>query len=134
MRYQRRHYRDPRVLPPGKCLELCTIDAAHALGLEAELGSLEVGKRADVTLIDLHKPHLYPVNMPVDRVVYYANGNDVDTVIIDGKILLEKGEFLYVDLDKYLDIAQKELDRAVEKSGLDALYEVPDGYWNASRY
>jgi cytosine/adenosine deaminase-related metal-dependent hydrolase len=134
MRYQRRHYRDPRVLPPGKCLEMCTIDAARALGLEAELGSLEVGKKADITLIDLHKPHLYPVNMPVDRVVYYANGNDVDMVIVDGKILLENGVFLDIDLNKYLDMAQRELDRAVEKSGLDTLYEVSDGYWNASRY
>lgn len=134
MRYHRRHNRDPRVLPPGKSLEMCTIDAARALGLENELGSLEVGKKADVTLVDLHKPHLYPVNMPVDRVVYYANGNDVDTVIVDGKILLENGAFTTVDVDKILSMAQKEIDMSVSKSGLKGLFNLTEGYWKASRY
>src|SRR6056297_1796454 len=58
MHYHRRHFRDTSVLPPGKALEMITIDAARALGMAAEIGSLEVGKKADVIAIDLAKPHL----------------------------------------------------------------------------
>jgi cytosine/adenosine deaminase-related metal-dependent hydrolase len=134
MRYHRRYYRDPRVLPPGKTLEMCTIDGARALGLEDEIGSIERGKKADITILDLRKPHLYPINMPVDRVVYFANGNDVDTVIVDGKILLEGGRFKGLDVDRVLDQAQMEIKSAVELSSLDNLFEIPEDYWGSSRY
>lgn len=60
MHYHRRHFRDPAYMPPCKVLEMATIDAARALGLEAELGSLEPGKRADIVLVDMRKPHLWP--------------------------------------------------------------------------
>ena len=58
--------------------------------MEREIGSLEVGKKADVVLLDLRRPHLYPLNMPVFRLIYFANGNDVDTVIVDGRIALQR--------------------------------------------
>ena len=67
MRYHRFHFRDANVLPAGKVLEMVTIDAAQALGLEDDLGSLEPGKKADVILIDMFKPHLVPANMPVQN-------------------------------------------------------------------
>ena len=72
-----RYFKDPTWLPPGRVLEMCTIDAAKALGMEKEIGSLEVGKKADIVLLDLRRPHLYPLNMPVFRLIYFANGNDV---------------------------------------------------------
>lgn len=56
---------DPSYLPPGKVLEMGTIDAARALGLDHVSGSLEAGKRADLILVDLRKPHLYPLDMPL---------------------------------------------------------------------
>jgi cytosine/adenosine deaminase-related metal-dependent hydrolase len=59
-------------LPAGKVLEMVTIDSAKALGVENELGSLEPGKKADVILVDMFKPHLMPFNMPVYRVAYFA--------------------------------------------------------------
>ena len=68
---------------------MCTIDAAKALGMEKEIGSLEVGKKADIVLLDMRRPHLYPLNMPVSRLIYFANGNDVHTVIVDGRIALK---------------------------------------------
>ena len=52
MHYHRRHFRDPRVIPPGKALEMVTIDAARALGMESDIGSLDVGKKADVILVE----------------------------------------------------------------------------------
>src|SRR5437762_13659266 len=92
MHYHRRHFRDARILPQGKVLEMVTIDAARALGLDRELGSLEAGKKADVILVDLFKPHLMPLNMPVYRIASFANGADVDTVIVDGRVLMEGRE------------------------------------------
>ncbi|MEM3452577.1 MAG: amidohydrolase family protein, partial [Candidatus Hadarchaeum sp.] len=83
---------DPTVLPAMKALEMATINGAAALGLQAELGSLEVGKKADLIIVDLRKPHLSPMHDIVSHLVYSASGSDVDTVIVDGKILMEKGE------------------------------------------
>ncbi len=133
-RYHRRHYRNERVLPPGKVLEMATIDSAKAFGVEDELGSLEAGKKADVILLDLRKPHLYPPNMPVDRVVYYANGNDVDTVIVDGKVLMENREVLSVDEDWILDYARSEIEGAVGRSKMTDLFDVTKNYWGHSIY
>lgn len=60
------------------------------MGLEREVGSLEVGKRADIILIDMSKPHLKPLHSVCANLVYSARGSDVDTVIVDGKVLMEK--------------------------------------------
>lgn len=134
MRYHRRHFRDPRILPPGKVLEMVTIDGARALGLEKELGSLEPGKKADLILLDVYKPHLYPFNMPVDRIAYYANGSDVDTVLVDGRIVMEERCVKTVDEDEVLEQAQQELETAVNRSGLKRLFETTKKYWGHSRY
>ena len=74
-------HRDPYLLPPGKLLEMITIDAATVMGMEAEIGSIEVGKRADLVLIDVEVPHLTPWWMPVHRLIGQATGRDVHTVL-----------------------------------------------------
>jgi cytosine/adenosine deaminase-related metal-dependent hydrolase len=86
-------------------LELATIEGARALGLEDELGSLEPGKRADVVLVDLRHAHTWPVHDPVSNLVYAAAGRDVDTVIIDGRVLVRGGEPVAVDVARVLDDA-----------------------------
>ena len=134
MRYHRRHYRDPRILPPGKVLEMATIDAARAMGLEKELGSLEPGKKADLILVDAFRPHMYPLNMEVDRVTYFANGNDVDTVIVDGEVLMENRVVKTVNEAEVLETAQEEAEAAIGRSGLEDLLEYTDSYWGRSRY
>jgi 5-methylthioadenosine/S-adenosylhomocysteine deaminase len=133
-RYHRRHFRDSRVLPPGKILEMATIDGAKAFGLEAELGSLEIGKSADLIVVDGGKPHLYPLNMPVDRVTCFASGNDVDTVMVDGELLMRGGVALRVDEERVLDLAQQEIEAAVGRSGMKGLFDQPEGFWGKSRY
>jgi 5-methylthioadenosine/S-adenosylhomocysteine deaminase len=133
MRYHRFHFRDPSYLPAGKVLEMVTIDAARALGLERELGSLEAGKKADVILIDMFKPHLYPLNMPVYRVAYFANGNDVDTVIVNGQILMEGRKVKTVDEASVLELAQKASEDALRRTGLESLLEIPDRFWGVSK-
>ena len=134
MRYHRRHFRDSRVLPPGKTLEMATIDGAEAFRIEDMVGSLEPGKKADIILVDMRKPHLYPLNMPVDRVTYFANGGDVDTVIVDGEVLMEGRMVKTVDEAEVLEKAQTEIEVAIDCSGLKNLYDTTDGYWGHSRY
>lgn len=133
MRYHRFHFRDASVLPPGKVLEMATIDAARALGMEKELGSLEPGKKADVILIDMFKPHLYPLNMPVYRVVYFANGNDVDTVIVNGEVLMEGRKVRTVNEADVLDLAQREIELALERTKLGHLLAIPPRFWKVTR-
>jgi cytosine/adenosine deaminase-related metal-dependent hydrolase len=78
-------------------LEMATIGGARAIGRSHDLGSLEVGKRADVVLVDLDRPHTVPVTDPVSNLVYAANGGNVDTVLIDGRIVLRDGRATTVD-------------------------------------
>ncbi len=86
---QKHAYHDPTVLSSYELLKMATINGAKALGLEKEVGSLEVGKRADIVLIDMLKPHLKPLHNVCANLVYSARGSDVDTVIVDGKVLME---------------------------------------------
>lgn len=134
MHYHRRHFRDPSVLPPGKALEMVTIDAARALGLEADIGSLEAGKKADIVIVDMARPHLAPFQMPALRLAYFANGNDVDTVVIDGEVLLEAGRPLHADTDAILAEANREAQALVERMGLQAMIGQPDGFFGRARY
>jgi len=134
MHYQRTYYHDASYMPPGKVLEMTTIDAARALGLEKELGSLESGKKADVILVDVFKPHIYPFNMPVHRITYYANGNDVDTVIVNGDVLMENRVVKTVDEGKVLEMAQRETEAMLERTQLRHLLTTPETFWRHSKY
>jgi len=86
---QKASCKDPRVLPAETVLRMATIDGAKALGLEKVVGSLEIGKRADLILVDFNRPHLIPRHNLYANLVYSARGSDVDTVIVDGKILMK---------------------------------------------
>jgi 5-methylthioadenosine/S-adenosylhomocysteine deaminase len=132
-RYHRFHFRDPSVLPAGKVLEMATVDAARALGMERDIGSLEPGKKADVILVDWARPHLAPMNMPVYRIVYFANGNDVSTVLVDGRVLMRDRRVLTVDEEDVVAMAQREADAAIRRTGLEALTAMPEGFWGRSR-
>ncbi len=132
-RYHRFHFRDPSVLPAGKVLEMATIDAARALGMEKDIGSLEPGKKADIILVDWFKPHLVPMNMPVYRMVYFANGEDVSTVLVDGRVLMRDRRVLTVNEEDVLTMAQREADLAIRRAGLQDLTALPDGFWGSTR-
>jgi 5-methylthioadenosine/S-adenosylhomocysteine deaminase len=133
-RYHRYFFHDAKVLPAGKVLEMATIDAARALGMDKEIGSLEPGKKADIILVDWFKPHLVPMNMPVYRIVYYASGEDVSTVLVDGRILMRDRRVLTADEEKVLTTAQRESDLAIRRAGLpDDPTALPDGFWGMTR-
>ncbi|MFM0128403.1 amidohydrolase family protein [Paraburkholderia sediminicola] len=134
MHYHRRHFRDPDVLPHGKVLEMVTIDAAKALSLDHELGSLEVGKQADIILVDLFKPHLMPMNMPVHRVTCFANAGDVCMTMVGGRVLMENYQVLSVDEGEILERVSEAAGRAFDRAGLRHLLETPPTLWRRSHY
>ena len=131
---QRYEQKNRWVLPPGKALKMVTIDAARAIGRDDELGSLEVGKRADVVLLDLWKAHLQPINMLVEQLVAKGMGSDVDTVICDGKVVLDRGRPTQVTEDEILERAVAEAGLMRERAGLEPLLGQPAGFWDCSRY
>lgn len=133
-RYHGRHFRDSGYLPPGKILEMTTIDGAKAFRLDDQIGSLEKGKKADIILVDLNKPHFYPLNMPVDKVTFFANGNDVDTVIVDGEILMQGREVKTVDEYAIMEAAQEQLEAALGRIDTTGLYDLTKNYWGKSHY
>jgi len=94
---QKGYYEDPEVLTTMQAMEMATINAARAYGLEKNLGSLEAGKRADLVIIDFDKSHLIPCHDIYAHLVYSVNKADVDTVLIDGKIHLQDGELTTLD-------------------------------------
>ena len=95
--------RDATLLPSMKVLEMATVDAAYALGMGGEVGSLEVGKKADIILIDRRAPHLLPVQRITSHLIYNARGSDVRTVIVDGRLIVHEGRFLPFDEDEFLE-------------------------------
>jgi 5-methylthioadenosine/S-adenosylhomocysteine deaminase len=95
-------YRDPTVLPAWEALRMATIEGAQAIGLGEEIGSLEVGKQADLILVDLQALNLSPVldepvrNM-VPNLVYAGSGHEVKTVVVAGRVLMRDRELLTAD-------------------------------------
>jgi 5-methylthioadenosine/S-adenosylhomocysteine deaminase len=85
-----------QILYPEDVLEMATLGGAKAMGME-DIGSLKKGMKADIILVDWQKPHIAPVHKPVSAIVYNANGNDVDTVIVDGKIVVKNKKSTLVD-------------------------------------
>lgn len=85
---------DPTVLPAEQVLRMATIESAKLLGIDGEVGTLEAGKRADLILIDLDKPHLQPVHDLHSLIAYSATGADVDTTIVNGQLLMRKRQLL----------------------------------------
>jgi cytosine/adenosine deaminase-related metal-dependent hydrolase len=134
MHYHRRHFRDPDVLPHGKVLEMVTIDAARALSIDHELGSLEAGKLADIILVDLFKPHMMPMQMPVYRVTCFANAGDVCMTMVGGKILMEDYRVRSVDESDILERVSVVAEETLERAGLGHLLAAPPTLWGRSHY
>jgi len=104
---QKQFYKDPTVMPAQMVLKMATIDGARALGLEKTVGTLEAGKKADIILLDFEKPHLTPIHDPYASIVYSAHGSDVETVIVDGKVLMENRKVKTLDEEEIMLKVQK---------------------------
>jgi 5-methylthioadenosine/S-adenosylhomocysteine deaminase len=105
----------PQALPARLALRLATIDGARALGLEKEIGSIEEGKRADLILINLDKLHLTPQPDIVSTIVYSAERSDVETVIIDGKLIMKNRQLLTMNEDEIKALASQQSRRLASR-------------------
>lgn len=127
--FQRFRHKDGDLLPCGKVLELVTIEPARALGLDHMVGSLEVGKRADLITVDVNQPHLAPFGvMPVQRLVYHAMGQDVDRTIVDGVIVMEGRKLTQVCEQKVLDDAANAFDTMMKRLNRSDVTDNPRLY------
>jgi 5-methylthioadenosine/S-adenosylhomocysteine deaminase len=100
-----------------RILNMSTKLAAKALCLEDKVGSLEKGKKADIVLVDMKAPGMAPALLPVKNLVFSATSTCVDTVIINGKTVMEGRELMTLDEEKVVGEAEKQAWRLVEGSG-----------------
>lgn len=110
---------DPLTVPAEAVLEMATINGARALGLEHEIGSLEVGKKADFAIVDLQRLHTTPSPNPISSLVYAATGGEVDTVVVDGQIVVEQGQLLTLDEDEIMEDARKHANALYKRVGIE---------------
>jgi 5-methylthioadenosine/S-adenosylhomocysteine deaminase len=93
---------DPVNMGATTVLKMATIWGAEVLGLEKEIGTIEVGKKADVITIDLRKPHLTPLYNPMSTIVYSASGSDVRDVIVNGRVLMKDRALTGLDVEEVM--------------------------------
>jgi cytosine/adenosine deaminase-related metal-dependent hydrolase len=112
----------PEVLPANRVLRMATMDGARAMGLEADIGSIEVGKRADLSIVRLGRLHTTPASNLVSALVYSAAADDVETVIIDGRIVLRDRKLLNIDESETMAAARAEAGKLISQAGLSTEY------------
>jgi len=126
---QRFRFKTRDLLPCGKMLEMVTIEPAKALGIADQVGSLEVGKKADIIAVDVMQPHLAPFGvMPVQRLVYHAMGQDVDWAIVDGKIVMEERRLVLADEKAIMKRAADAFELMMKRLNQPELLDNPDLY------
>lgn len=108
----------PEVLPANRVLRMATIDGARALGLDAEIGSIEVGKRADLAIVRLDRLHTTPARDVVSALVYSAEAEDVETVIIDGRLVMRDRELLTLNESETIAQAKAESENLTAAADL----------------
>lgn len=105
----------PQCISAAQNFRIATINGAKALGLSEEIGSLEVGKKADIAILNLNTPSLTPRNNLLAGLSYSANGSEVETVIIDGKITMENRRVLTMDEE----VVYEKVNEIITRMGLD---------------
>ena len=118
---QKLYRKDPSVLPCEQVLRMATMGSASCLGMDHMIGSLEVGKRADIIIMDMHQPHLYPL-LPepntnvIEQLVYSASAADVWTTIVEGRVLMHERQVRTLDWaaaqDLVVEMAQDLISRS----------------------
>jgi len=100
---QKLHCLDSTALPAREVVRMSTIGGAKALGWDKMIGSIEPGKQADIIILNMRKPHLTPIYDYYSHLVYAAKGSDVQTVLVDGELIVHDGVFLPFDLEETMD-------------------------------
>jgi 5-methylthioadenosine/S-adenosylhomocysteine deaminase len=117
---------DPKVIRPESAVEMMTLGGARASLWDKDLGSLEVGKKADVTMLDIRRPEWQPIHNPIANLVYSSHGGCADTVIVDGKVLMRGGKVTTWNED---DLYEEAADRAISLAKRTGLTEVAASIW-----
>jgi 5-methylthioadenosine/S-adenosylhomocysteine deaminase len=110
---------DPTILPAFEVLKMATLGGAKALMLDEDIGTLEVGKKADIVLMDINNSHLMPTLNLVNTVVMAAGPEDIQDVIIDGKIIMKDRQLLYLDEEKIRNEASEALIQIAKRASLN---------------
>jgi len=110
---------DPLVVTAEQALEMATLGGAKALGTADSVGSLEPGKLADIILIDMNDLGFTPVTNPVSNLVYSGSGDAVDSVIVNGKLLMRGKKLLTLDEESVMENALKHSGELLERAGVD---------------
>jgi cytosine/adenosine deaminase-related metal-dependent hydrolase len=116
---------DPQMFPAEKAYEMATLGGARSIGLQDEIGSLEVGKRADIVLHDTDRPEWRPLLNVINQLVWSADGRGVHTVIVDGRVVVEDGHTTTIDEDALWVEAQRRGEQIVIRSGLPDKAKFP---------
>lgn len=109
---------DAAILPPEQIIEIATLGGARCALLESEIGSIEVGKQADIVIFDAQRPEWQPIYNPLSNMVYSATGSSVDTVIVGGRILVQSGDVLAFDEKEVIETTSRCTERILEKTKL----------------
>ncbi len=102
---------DPQCVSAEEVFRMATLNGAKALGLETEIGSIEAGKKADLAIFKRKTPSMWPKNNPVASFSYSANGSECESLIVDGRLTMEKGEVLTMDEERILFETEKIMER-----------------------
>ena len=116
---------DPQMFPAEKAYEMATLNGARAMGMEDRIGSLEVGKRADVVVHDTDRPEWRPLLNVMNQLVWSADGRGVHTVVVDGEVVVEDGRMTTVDEEALYAAAQEAGEAITARSGLPDKAKFP---------
>ena len=111
--------RDVHAIPAETALELGTIRGAAALGMDDIIGSLEPGKAADLVLFDTRRAEWAALHNPVNSLVYNADGRSVDTVIVNGRVVVQQSRPLFVDEPELVADVQQKGNALIQRVGVD---------------
>jgi 5-methylthioadenosine/S-adenosylhomocysteine deaminase len=110
---------DPTLMTAERVIEMATIGSAKAMGLDHLIGSIEVGKKADIVAFDLGRAHSTVGNRPIAALVFSAHGTDADTVVINGEVVLRDGDLVGFSGEREaLDEATRRAGEVIERAGL----------------
>lgn len=117
-------YKDPCIFPAWKILRLATIEGAGAIDMQDEIGSIKEGKKADMIIVDLERPGLFPiikdpVRNIVPNLVYSANGSEVEYTIIDGRFIVDEGKLVTIDEKKSIKEGNQVIQRIFKNAEQD---------------
>jgi len=118
---------DAEAVTAEQLIEILTIGGAKVLGIDNEVGSLEVGKHADVIVVDFKQPHLLPVGRWLPKLIYSARGSDVIHTIVDGKVLMESRKVISMDEEKVMQQVLESRADLINRAGKEThdLLEMP---------